>query len=336
MTNSAAAEKARSAHALWYVAQGKAELRSEPLPGPTRDEVLVRALYSAISRGTERLIMSGAVPQCEWDRMRAPLQAGAFPFPVKYGYCAAGVVEAGPAELLGRTVFVLHPHQDYFIAPVQMAVPIPDGVSPKRATLAANMETALNALWDAGAGPADRIVVVGAGIVGMLVAYLAARLPGADVTLIDVSPERAGIASQLGFPVALPDDTPREADIVFHTTATAGGLATAIGAAGLEATIVELSWHGEGFVPVPLGGAFHSRRLRLISSQVGQVALTRRPRWSCRRRLEAALSLLQDPRLDALVCEEVDFRDAPKILSKVLAPGASGPMPVIRYQAPAN
>ena len=334
MTNSAVAQKMRSAHALWYVAQGKAELRSEPLPDPARDEVLVRSLYSAVSRGTERLIISGAVPQSEWERMRAPLQAGSFPFPVKYGYCAAGIVEAGPEELTGRTVFVLQPHQDYFVAPAQMAVPVPEDVPPKRATLAANMETALNALWDAGAGPADRIVVVGAGIVGVLIAYLATRLPGADVTLVDTLPERAQIADQFGFRFALPDDTPREADVVFHTSATAQGLATAIGAAGLEATIIELSWYGEGSVQAPLGGAFHSRRLRLVSSQVGQVAPSRRARWSHRRRLEAALSLLHDARLDILVTDEIDFRDAPDRLPEVLAPGASGLAPVIRYPAP--
>ncbi|MCL4767587.1 MAG: zinc-binding alcohol dehydrogenase [Hyphomicrobiaceae bacterium] len=332
MTTPAAGDS-YSARALWYVAEGKAELRSEPLSGPSHGEVLVRALYSAISRGTERLIMSGAVPRGEWDRMRAPLQAGAFPFPVKYGYCAAGIVEAGPDELRGRTVFVLHPHQDVFVVPIHMAVPVPDEVPARRATLAANMETALNALWDAGAGPADRIVVVGGGVVGVLAAYLAARLPGADVTLVDVLPERARIADRLGFRFALPDAAPREADVVLHTSATAPGLAAAIAAAGLEATVVELSWYGEGAVPAPLGGAFHSRRLRLVSSQVGQVAPSRRPRWSQRRRLEAALSLLHDPRLDALVSEEIELDDAPARLPEVLAPGAPGLAPVIRYPA---
>lgn len=331
MTDSAAGGDARSACALWYVAKGKVELRSEPLPGPARDEVLVRALYTAISRGTERLIISGAVPQSEWERMRAPLQAGTFPFPVKYGYCAAGIVESGPVELLGRTVFVLHPHQDYFVVPPAAVVPLPDGVPPKRATLAANMETALNALWDAGAGPADRIVVVGAGIVGVLVAYLAAQLPGAEVTLVDTLPERGQIAAQLGLRFASPANAPNDADVVFHTSATAAGLATAIGAAGAEATVVELSWYGEGTVAAPLGGAFHSKRLRLISSQVGHVAPSRRPRWSHRQRLEAALALLLDPCLDILVAEEIDFRDAPARLPGLLAQGAPNLPPVIRF-----
>ena len=333
MTNSAQAGDTRSAHALWYVAKGTAELRPEALADPSPDEVLVRSLYSAISRGTERLIISGAVPQGEWERMRAPLQSGSFPFPVKYGYCAAGIVEAGPPELIGRTVFVLHPHQDFFLAPARMAVPIPDGLPPKRATLAANMETALNALWDSGAGPADRIVVVGAGMGGLLVAHLAARVPGAEVTLIDVEPERAAMADRLGFRFALPADAPQDADVVFHTSASGPGLATAIGAAGVEATVIELSWYGDGMVPVPLGGVFHSRRLRLMSSQVGQVCPSRRPRWCYRRRLEAALSLLHDPRLDALVSEEIEFSHAPQLLPEILAPGAAGFPPVIRYPA---
>jgi threonine dehydrogenase-like Zn-dependent dehydrogenase len=328
---SAADSAARRARALWYVATGKAELREEKLGEPGTDEVLVRTLFSGISRGTERLILSGAVGRSEWERMRAPLQAGAFPYPVKYGYCAAGVVEAGPAALLGRTVFVLHPHQDRFVAPLAMAVPVPEGVPARRATLAANMETALNAVWDAGCGPADRIVVVGGGVVGLLAAYLAGRLPGADVTLVDTAHERAVLAGQLGFRFASPEQAPTDADAVFHTSASAAGLATAIACAGTEAAIVEMSWYGEGTTPAPLGGAFHSRRLRLLASQVGQVAPSRRPRWGHRRRLEAALSLLQDPRLDVLVASELDFTEAAERLPEVLAPGAPGLAPVIRY-----
>jgi len=329
----AAAERTRTAHAIWYVRKGEVELRAEPLKVPARDDVVVRTLFSAISRGTERLILSGTVPQNERERMRAPLQAGDFPFPVKYGYCAAGVVETGPSELVGRPVFVLHPHQDLFTAPVCMAIPLPDGVPPRRATLAANMETALNAVWDAGCGPADRIVVVGGGAVGMLVGYLCAQMPGTDVTVVDIEPDRGQIAEQLGLRFALPRDTPTEADVVFHTCATPQGLAAAIGAAGMEGTIVELSWYGEGSIPVPLGGAFHSRRLKLISSQVGEVAPSRRPRWTRRRRLEAALSLLQDPRLDALITEEIEFADAPQRVPQILAPGAPGVVSVIRYPA---
>jgi threonine dehydrogenase-like Zn-dependent dehydrogenase len=293
--------------------------------------VIVRTEFSGVSRGTERLVLSGSVGPSEWERMRAPLQAGALPFPVKYGYCAAGIVERGPDRLIGRRVFVLHPHQDVFAAPVSMAVPVPDDVPARRATLAANMETALNALWDSAAGPADQIAVVGGGIVGLLIAYLSSRLPGASVTLVDVAAERQTLARHFGFAFATPDRAPADCDVVFHTSVTAAGLATAIGAAGLEGTVVELSWYGDGLTPVPLGGAFHSRRLKLISSQVGHVSPARRPRWDYRRRIEAALRLLADPALDALLTEEITFDEAPAKLPEALAPGAPGLAPVIRY-----
>jgi threonine dehydrogenase-like Zn-dependent dehydrogenase len=356
------AARIQVARALWYAKKGVVEIRNAPLPplAPDRDLVQVRTAYSGVSRGTERLILNGLVPADEIERMRAPLQEGAFPFPVKYGYCATGTVEAGPPELLGRAVFCLHPHQDVFQVPFRMAVPLPDGVSLRRATLAANMETALNALWDSGAGPADRIVVVGAGIVGLLVAYLAARMPGAEVTVIDPLEERRELVERLGArfapspPVgggrgegqrhgteqaaaALPSPLPQSggegmtgADVVFHTSASEAGLATAIGAAGMEGTIVELSWYGDKQVAVPLGGAFHSQRLKLICSQVGQISAGHRPRWDYRRRLEVALMLLQDERLDALLTTEIAFEDAPKQLPELLVSG-QGLAPVIRY-----
>lgn len=325
------AGRMRMARAIWYVRPGVVELRPSHLAPIQPGQALVRTAFSGISRGTERLVMSGAIGQQEWERMRAPLQEGAFPFPVKYGYCATGTVEDGPAELVGRPVFCLHPHQDWFVAPADMLVPIPEAVPVRRATLAANMETALNALWDSGASAGDRIVVVGAGIVGLMVASLTARLPGADVTVVDVAAERRTVVESLGAAFATPDAAPKGADVVFHTSVSAAGLNTAIDCAGLEGTIVELSWYGDKETPARLGGGFHSQRLRLQSSQVGQVSPSRRPRWSYRRRMEAALRLLADPALDALVADEIAFADAATELPKILAPGAAGLAPVVRY-----
>jgi threonine dehydrogenase-like Zn-dependent dehydrogenase len=319
------------ASALWYEAPGAVGIRAERLSDPSEGFARVRTLFSGISRGTERLVLGGLVPPTEWERMRAPLQAGDFPFPVKYGYCAVGVVEAGPAVLLGRTVFCLHPHQDRFVAPVGMLAAVPQDVPVRRATLAANMETALNALWDAGAGPADRIVVVGGGVVGLLVGYLAVRLPGANVVLSDVDPSKAAIAAELGIGFAEPGALPTDADIVFHASASGEGLAAALGCAGTEASIIEMSWYGDKVIPLALGGAFHSRRLRIIASQVGMVSASRRPRWPYARRMAAALDLLRDTRLDALVDGTIEFADAPRALPAVLAPGAVGLAPVIRY-----
>ena len=307
------------AQALWYTAPGRAEIREERLPPLADGKVRVRAQHGALSRGTESLILAGRVPASEFERMRAPFMGGAFPFPVKYGYATVGRVEAGPTELLGRTVFALHPHQTLFDVPADAAVLLPDGVPPTRAVLAANMETALNALWDAGPEPSGRIAVVGAGVVGALVAYLCGRLPGTEVTLVDINPARKELAGKLGVGFASPDVAPKDCALVVHASATAGGLATALALAAFEATVLELSWYGDAQVPVPLGGAFHSQRLRLVSSQVGWVAPSHRADWTHHRRLSEAVALLADARLDALLAPPVAFRDLPARLPDILA-----------------
>lgn len=318
--------------ALWYIGDGRIELREGAKPIPTGDDARVRALFSGVSRGTERLVLGGRVPESERRRMRAPRQEGEFPGPVKYGYAAVGRVEEGPRELLGRHVFCLHPHEEAFCAPLSALHLLPDGLPPKRATLAANMETSLNALWDSGAGACDRIVIVGGGIVGLLSASLAARLPGAQVTVVDLDDRRRAMAERLGAAFVGPADAPRDADVVLHTSATAAGLATALAAAGEEAAVVEMSWHGTDDVAAPLGRAFHSKRLKLLSSQVGQVSPSRRPRWSHGRRLAAALELLAaDDRLDALIDVEIPFDETPALLPERLAPGAEGLGLVIVY-----
>lgn len=325
----------RPARALWYESAGKASLRATLCREPGAGEALVRMKWSGISRGTERLIFEGRVPESEYDRMRAPFQEGAFPFPVKYGYCAVGIVEAGSAALLGRDVFVLHPHATHFAVPDASVRSLPEGLPARRAVLAANMETALNALWDSGAGPGDRIAVVGCGLVGLLVIYLCAGLPGADVVAVDADAGRADIVAALGaqFHTAKDFASTRDfgADVVFHASASPAGLALAINAAGREGRIVEMSWYGEGDVPAPLGGAFHSGRLQLISSQVGQVSPSRRPRWDYGRRLGKAMELLRDPRLDALVTHEFAFEELPERLPEFLRAGAPGLAAVIRY-----
>jgi NADPH:quinone reductase-like Zn-dependent oxidoreductase len=324
----------KNAEALWYVGPGQAEIRTETLGERGPGQVFVQALYSAISRGTERLVLAGRVPETEFERMRAPFMGGAFPFPVKYGYSAVGRVECGPAELRGRIVFALYPHQSAYILPADAVVPLPDGLPPARAVLAANMETALNAIWDAAPAAADKIAVVGAGAVGALVAWLCGRLPGAHVTLVDVEPSRGCLARALGSDFAEPDAAPRDCDLVFHASGTARGLATALDLAGEEATVLELSWYGAGEIAVPLGGAFHSRRLRLISSQVGRVAPSHRVRWTPRRRLAAALDLLNDSRLEALLSPAVRFHELPNRLPQILAPESGALCQIVVYPEP--
>ncbi len=316
--------------ALWYVAPGKAEVREERLPPSAPGNVRVRALYGAVSRGTEALIFNGRVPQGEFQRMRAPFMAGNFPFPVKYGYATVGRVETG--DMRGRVVFALHPHQTLFDIPASAAAPIPDNVPPQRAVLAANMETALNAIWDAAPGPTGRIAVVGGGVVGALVAFLCARTPGSEVTLIDINPARAELARKLGVGFATPDAAKGECAFVFHTSASAAGLTSALSLAADEATVLELSWYGDAPVPVPLGGAFHSRRLKLVSSQVGKVAPSRRKTTTHAQRLSEALGLLADPRLDALLAPPVKFSELPARLPDILDPRSGTLCQVISYE----
>jgi len=321
-----------NARALWYVGDQRAEIRSEPLPVLGLGDALVRALYSGVSRGTERLVFEALVPSSEYERMRGPHMGGDFPNPVKYGYQTVGLVEDGPPDLKGRIVFALHPHQDRFVLPATSLTPLPDGMAARRAVLAANMETALNALWDSGAGPGDRIAVVGGGVVGCLIAALAGGLPGAEVVLVDPVPARSAVARAIGVAYAAPGEAPPDRDIVFHASATAKGLAAALEMAAFEGTVVEVSWFGDQAVSVPLGRRFHSGRLKLVSSQVGHVAPSRRPRWDYRRRMEKALELLRDDRLDALIGEEIVFEDAPERLPTVFGNAAGGLAPVIVYR----
>ena len=320
MTASAHAD---TASALWYCGPGKAEIRRKLLAPPSTGEVRVKTLFSAISRGTESLIYGGYVPESEFGRMRAPFMSGEFPYPVKYGYAATGRVESGGSALLGRNVFALYPHQTAFNIPSGSVVLLPDTVPPQRAVLAANMETALNGVWDAAPGPADRIAVIGAGVVGSLVAWLCGRLPGADVTLVDINPGRAELAAALGVGFAEPAKAPRDCDLVVHASGAPEGLGTALELAGDEATVVEMSWYGDRAVSAPLGGPFHSRRLRLISSQVGSVAPSHRPRWNHHRRLEAAVGLLADPVLDVLLAPAIPFSELPDRLPEIFAPGSA-------------
>lgn len=307
------------ARAFWIAAPGRGEIRTERLAAPSDGEVLIRARYSGISRGTEALVFQGRVPVSEHQRMRAPFQAGDFPAPVKYGYLSVGDVEHGPRAMQGKTVFVLHPHQTRYVVPAAAAYVLPDDVPAARAVLAANLETAINGIWDADVRLGDRVLVVGAGAVGCLVAWLASRLPGCDVTLVDVNPTRAAVARALGVRFATASDDGPDADVVIHTSGSPDGLTLALSRAAFEATVVEMSWYGDRAVTLPLGGAFHARRLRLQSSQVGTVATPQRARWDHRRRMELALSLLAHDVLDVLITGESAFDDLPAVMARLAA-----------------
>ncbi|TVU90625.1 zinc-dependent alcohol dehydrogenase [Vreelandella titanicae] len=310
------------ADAFWVTHPAQGELRREQLTTPASDEVYVRTLYSGISRGTESLVFNGRVPESEFSRMRAPFQSGEFPAPVKYGYCSVGRVEQGPSALLDKTVFCLFPHQDRYIVPASAVLEVPANVPAKRAVLAANMETAINGVWDAEPMLGERICVIGAGVVGALVAYLCAQVPGVTVQLVDINSERRLLAEKLGVAFATPEQASLDQDCVIHASGQSAGLRQALELVGSEGRIIEMSWFGEGDVAIPLGGAFHSQRLTLKASQVGQLPSKLRPRWDYQRRLRLALSLLVDERLDALISGESEFAQLPTLAPRLFGRGS--------------
>jgi threonine dehydrogenase-like Zn-dependent dehydrogenase len=318
----------RAARAFWLGSPDHGEIRDVELPAPGEDEVLVRTLFSGVSRGTETLVFRGGVPVSQYAAMRAPFQEGDFPGPVKYGYLNVGVVEEGPDALVGRTVFCLYPHQTRYVVPVGAVTPVPDSVPAERAVLAGTVETAVNALWDAAPLAGDRIAVVGGGMIGSSVAALIARFPGVRVQLVDADPARARTAAALGVDFALPGDALGECDLVVHASASEAGLARSLELLAAEGTVIELSWYGDRHVSLPLGEAFHSRRLTVRSSQVGSVSPAARPGRSYADRLALALDLLADPALDALITGECAFEELPDVLPRL----ASGELPALCHR----
>jgi hypothetical protein len=322
------------ATAYWTVAPGRGELREQLLAPPGPGEALVRALHSGISRGTELLVHRGGVPPAVAARMRAPFQEGDLPGPVKYGYLSVGIVEAvdpAAAELLGRTVFCLYPHQDRYVVPVSALTVVPDGVPARRAVLAGTVETAVNAVWDAAPRLGDRIAVIGAGMVGAAVASLLRSFPLHRLELVDVDERRRPIAEELGVSFVTPAEAAGDCDVVVHCSATSAGLSRGLELLGDEGELVELSWYGDKPVEVNLGADFHARRLSIRASQVGTVAAARRARRSYADRLELALDLLRDPAFDALISGNWPFAELPQMVHRLATGELNGLCHVVDY-----
>lgn len=321
-----------SACSFWVERSGVGNVRTDRLGPLAEGSVRIATEFSGISRGTEGLVFRGEVPCSLHHLMRCPFQDGAFPGPVKYGYANVGKVVAGPQSWLGARVFSLFPHQSLFDLPVESVHPIPDSVPGKRAVLAANLETGINALWDAPPLVGHRVTLVGLGIVGGLIASLLRAIPGVDLEVIDPNPLRADLSEALSISLVSADDARGSRDLVYHASATADGLRTALSLAGTEARVVELSWYGTKSVEVPLGEAFHARRLQLVSSQVGQIAPANRARWSYADRLRLSLSLLSDPVYDHFLTEEVSLEELPDQMERITGPDFQGLMPIVSYR----
>jgi 2-desacetyl-2-hydroxyethyl bacteriochlorophyllide A dehydrogenase len=314
-----------NAHAFWLREPGRGEIRPVTLREPGPHEVLVRTMVSGISRGSETLVFQGHVPPGQYVAMRAPFQEGEFPGPVKYGYLSVGSVEQGPAELCGRTIFCLYPHQTAYVVPAGAVTVVPADVPPARAVLAGIVETAVNALWDAAPLVGDRVTVVGAGMVGCCVARILSRFPAAEVALIDVDPSRGDVAAALEVDFALPADAAGDRDLVVHASASSAGLQRSLDLLASEGTVIDLSWYGDSEVRLSLGGAFHSRRLGIRASQVSSVSPARSARHTSSDRLALALELLRDPAFDALVTGQSRFVELPEVMAGL----AAGSLPAL-------
>lgn len=279
--------------------------------------MVVRTLHSGISRGTELLVHRGLVPSAVAAEMRAPFQVGEFPGPVKYGYLSVGVVEAGAPEVLGRTVFCLFPHQDRYVVPKSALTVLPSDLPPHRAVLLGALETAINALWDAGPRWGDRVAVVGGGLIGGALAGLLRACPLDRLEVVDTNPARAGVAQALGVEFASPEAARGDCDIVFHTSASSAGLSRALELAGSEAEVIELSWYGAGETAVALGADFHSRRLTLRASQVSAISAARRVRRTHADRMALALDALRDDVYDVLLSGPTLFAELPATMQEL-------------------
>lgn len=298
---------------LWFTGPRCVELRQgAPLPAPAPGEVVARALHSGISQGTELLLYRGEGPRTFDPSLDAP---GVEIYPRRYGYAWIGeIVESAAADLTsGQRLFALRPHGDVHLLRADQLRLLPGTIPSPRATLAANLETALTVVWDAGIALGDDVVVLGGGVVGLLVGMLGKRAGAARVRLVEPSPRRRACALGLGIDAAFApeEDAPSgDADVVIEATGDPASLDQAIRHAGHEAVIAVASFYGERRSPISLGTLFHRRRLQLKASQVSHLPPHKTARWDLTRRFAKVLEFLEDARLDALLDPPVAFADA--------------------------
>lgn len=302
------------ATSLWHISDTESTLQTASLDKFGKDYLLVKSLYSLISTGTERLVAMGKVPIAMHQSMAVPSMDGSFDFPVKYGYSLVGQV-LSEGDLAGQIVHLLHPHQDLLQTENQFTSIVPKEIPAKRAALASNMETALNAIWDSGVSVGDKVVVCGFGMIGGLVASVLSLMPAVKVVVIERNAYRIQQAKEMGFLVN-PSKLDRF-DYSFHTSGSSAGLQTCIEAVGMEGKIIELSWYGTKPVEVQLGASFHQQRKQIISSQVGHIPFSKSARWDYVRRKGVVWELLKNPVFDRHITEEVPFKESPNFFNEL-------------------
>jgi 2-desacetyl-2-hydroxyethyl bacteriochlorophyllide A dehydrogenase len=318
-------------HALYFTAPYRVAVQEAHVPCPAADQVLVQTLVSAISPGTELLIYRGQAPSDIPVDETIPALAGAFGFPLAYGYAAVGQVIAvgsGVAQTWqGRCVFAFHPHASHFLASPDALLPVPAALSPEAAAFLPNMETAVNFLMDGQPLIGERVVVFGQGVVGLLTTALLARLPLARLVTLDRYARRRDYSLRLGAHASLDPEgadalahlhacldeaSPPggEADLTYELSGNPLALDQAIATTGFNGRVVIGSWYGQKQAPLNLGGRFHRSRIHLISSQVSTIAPQWTGRWTKPRRLQVAWQMLQQVRPAQLITHRFPIAEA--------------------------
>ena len=308
--------------ALWHNSDFTSELKEEKNSKIDIDQIEVKSLFSLISTGTERLVASGEVPVSSFEFMAVPYMKGNFSFPIKYGYSLVGKVTS-VGKLYGKIVHLLHPHQGKCLVKEVDVMIVPDEIPAKRATLASNVETALNAIWDAEISIGDKVLIAGFGMIGSLLARVLSFMPEVEIVIMEKDANRVKMVQKMGF-TFIDDPEPSYFDVAFNTTSNEKALQIAIQSVGLEGKIIEMSWYGTKNVNINLGADFHYHRKQIISSQVSKIPSDKQSRWDYKRRKEVVFKLLKSPLFDEHITDVLTFAETPAFFDKLRAGGVSG------------
>ncbi|WP_138497947.1 zinc-dependent alcohol dehydrogenase [Nostoc sp. PA-18-2419] len=320
------------AYAYWLVSPSVGEIRETSVTALPKEPLFLETLYSGISPGTERLVGLAKVPEECWETMRCWYMEGSFALPLKYGYSLVG--QADEASNQGKRFFVMHPHQSRVVVESSDALELPDWLPSKRATLIPNTETALNAVWDAEVSQDARILIVGGGIVGILISFVLSKEYGIGADFLEQDKQRIQYLEQLPWlqnSRLATDFKEDNYNIVFHTSASACGLQSAIDALTFEGRCIELSWYGTQSVSLQLGGSFHYQRKQIIASQVSAIAKPMRNLIDYRQRKERVLQLLGDAAVDILLEPVIAFKDLPEFMSLLYQRQVQPVSPLVEY-----
>lgn len=291
--------------------------------------VTIRSLYSLVSTGTERVVTSHRITPEVAERMSIPYMNGSLDKSFTYGYSLVGEV-VGESENHGMMVHVMHPHQNVIQVNQKDIYHLPMGLDPKLATLISNMETAVNAVWDAQIELGDRVLIQGYGMIGALIASVLKRYPGLELRVLDTDPVKTQQFTDHGL-IPLGEAT-SEFDVIFNTTSSQEALQDAFRLTRLEGTVVELSWYGNKQVNLSLGADFHYGRKRLICSQVSHVPSRKQPLWNYKSRKDLVVRLLQEINPTYLLGHEINFQETPQFYQKLRAGEIKELSTIINYR----